>query len=391
MERLVVEPQLRAVAERFTLGGRVLSAVPFGDGHINATYVVVTESGGAPRRRYVLQRINRAVFHDPEAVVRNVERVIGHIAPKVREEGGDPEREVLKLIPTLGGDAFLRDSEGEIWRCYAMVEGATSRSTLADPDQAYTVAKAFGRFLRRLSDFPADALAVTIPGFHDAPRHMRVLRDTMREDPLDRARGTFAELEFIESRQDVIGSWAHLRSFGELPTRAIHNDTKISNVLVDDETGRGICVIDLDTVMPGSALVDIGDCARSALTRIETGGQDLELFGAVVRGYLSEIGALLAEVEIEQIVEATRLIALELGIRFLSDFIAGDRWFPVALPTDNLDRCRGQLDIVRRIEEGEAEMQEVVRCAAVRGGTQGRGSTTADALRFRIDGGRTRT
>ncbi len=390
MERLVVEPQLRAVAERFTLDGDVLSVAPFGDGHINATYEVVMESGGAPAHRYVLQRINRAVFHDPGAVVRNVERVIGHIAAKVREEGGDPEREVLKLIPTLGGDPFLLDSEGEIWRCYAMIEGATARSTLAGPDQAYTVAIVFGRFLRRLSDFPADALAITIPGFHDAPRHMRVLRDTMREDPLDRARGTFAELEFIESRQDVIGSWADLQSSGELPTRAIHNDTKISNVLVDDETGRGICVIDLDTVMPGSALVDIGDCARSALTRIETGGHDLEFFGAVVRGYLSEIGALLAEVEIEQIVEATRLIALELGIRFLSDFIAGDRWFPVALPMENLDRCRGQLDIVRRIEESEAEMQEVVRRAAVRGGTR-RGSTTADALRFRIDGGRART
>jgi len=391
MGHLVVGSQLRAVVEQFTLDGDVLSVSPLGDGHINATYVVATESGGAPRRRYVVQRINRAVFLDPEAVVRNVERVIGHIAPKVCEEGGDPEREVLKLIPTLGGDAFLRDSEGEIWRCYAMIEGATARSTLTDPDQAHTVAKAFGRFLRRLSDFPADALAITIPGFHDTLRHMRVLRDTMREGPLNRVRGTFAEIEFIKSRQDVIETWMDLLSSGELPTRAIHNDTKISNVLVDDETGRGICVIDLDTVMPGSALVDIGDCARSALTRIETGGQGLELFGAVVRGYLSEIGALLAEVEIEQIVEATRLIALELGIRFLSDFIAGDRWFPVALPTENLNRCRGQLDIVRRIEESEAEMQEVVRRAAVRRGTRRRGSTTTDALRFRIDGGRTRT
>ena len=212
----------------------------------------------------------------------------------------------------------------------------------------------------------------------------------MREDPIDRARGIRPEFVFIESRQDVIGSWADLLSSGELQTRAIHNDTKISNVLVDDETGCGVCVIDLDTVMPGSPLVDIGDCARSALTRIQTGDQDLEVFGAVVRGYLSEIGATLAEVEIAQIVEATRVLALELGIRFLADFIAGDRRFPAAHPAENLGRCRDQLDIVRGIEESEAEMQEIVRRAAVRGRTRRR-STTVDALRFRFDGGRTRT
>ena len=391
MERLVVESQPRAVAERFQLDGHVLSAVPLGDGHINATYVVAMESRGDPGRRYVLQRINRAVFHDPEAVIRNVERVIGHLGSKVREEGEDPEREVLELIQTLDGHAFLRDKEGEVWRCYAMIESATARSTLADPGQAYTVAKAFGRFLRRLSDFPPRELEITLPGFHDATLHLEALRDVVQRDPQNRVKEARDELAFIEDRQAIIAAWRDLLSPGELPTRAIHNDTKISNVLVDDETSRGICVIDLDTVMPGSALVDIGDCARSALTRIETGGQDLEVFGAVVRGYLGEIGALLAEVEIEQIVEATRLIALELGIRFLSDFIAGDRWFPVALPTENLDRCRGQLDMVRRIEESEAEMQEVVRRAAVRGGTRRRGSMTADAPRFRIDGGRTRT
>ena len=384
------ESELRAVVERFTLDGDVLSISPLGEGHINATYVAATESGGIARRRYVLQRVNRAVFRDPEAVIRNVERVTKHLGSKVREEGGNAEREVLKLIPTLGGDPSLRDSGGEIWRCYAMIEGAAARSKLAGPDQAYSVAKAFGRFLRRLSDFPTDALAITIPGFHDTPRHLRVLREAMREDPVDRARGIRPEFVFIESRQDVIGSWADLLSSGELRTRAIHNDTKITNVLVDDETGCGICVIDLDTVMPGSPLVDIGDCARSALTRIQTGEQDLEVFGAVVRGYLSEIGATLAEVEIAQIVEATRALALELGIRFLADFIAGDRWFPAAHPAENLGRCRDQLDIVRGIEESEAKMQEIVRRAAVRGRTRRR-STTVDALRFRFDAGRTRT
>jgi Ser/Thr protein kinase RdoA (MazF antagonist) len=391
VERLVVKPQPTAVAERFALHGRVLSAGPLGDGHINATYVVVTDSEGHRDRRYVLQRINRAVFRDPEAVIRNVERVIEHIGSKVREEGREPGGEVLELIRTLDGDASLRDSEGGVWRCYAMIEGATARSTLAGPDQAYTIAKAFGRFLRRLSDFPPHELEITIPGFHDTARHLRALRDVAQWDPKSRVREARDELAFIEDRRDTIAAWADLLSSGEFPTRAIHNDTKISNVLVDDGTGCGICVIDLDTVMPGSVVIDIGDCARSALTRVETGGQDSEVFGTVIRGYLSEIGALLAEVEIDRIVEATRLLALELGIRFLADFIAGDRWFPVVQLTENLSRCCGQLNIVRRIEESEAEMREIVRRAAIGGRTRRRGSRTADALRFRIDGGRTRT
>ena len=386
-----MESQPRAVAERFQLDGRVLSAAPLGDGHINTTYVVAAESRGGPGRRYVLQRINRAVFRDPEAVVRNIERVIGHLGSKVREEGGDPEREVLELIPTLDGHAFLRDNEGEVWRCCAMIENATARSTLADPDQAYTVAKAFGRFLRWLSDFSLRELEITLPGFHDTALHLEALRDVVRRDPHNRVKEARDEFAFIEDHREVIAAWSDLLSSGELPTRAIHNDTKISNVLVDDGTGRGICVIDLDTVMPGTALVDIGDCARSALTRIESRGQDLEVFGAVVRGYLGEIGALLAEAEIEQIVEGTRVIGLELGIRFLSDFIAGDRRFPVALPAENLNRCRGQLNIVRGVEESEAKMQEIVRRAAVHGGTRRRGSTAVDALRSRIDGGRART
>jgi Ser/Thr protein kinase RdoA (MazF antagonist) len=272
-----------------------------------------------------------------------------------------------------------------------MIEGATARSTLADPQQAYTVANAFGRFLRRLSDFPPHELEITLPGFHDATLHLEALRDVVDRDPHRRREEAHGDLAFIEDRRDVIATWTDLLSSGELPTRAIHNDTKISNVLADDETGCGICVIDLDTVMPGSVVIDIGDCARSALTRVKTRGQDLEVFGAVVHGYISEIGGLLAEAEIERIVEATRLLALELGIRFLSDFIAGDRWFPVAQPAENLDRCRGQLRIVRGIEKSEPEMQEIVRRAAVRRHGQRRGSTTIDALRFRVDGGRSRT
>jgi len=381
-----VESRSRSVAERFAVGGRIVSVAPLGDGHINATYEVRTASDHG--RRYVLQRINRGVFRDPGAVIRNAERVIRHIEGKVREEGRDPEREVLQLIPTLDGGAFLRDGEGEIWRCYAMIEGATAHSTLAGPDRAYTVARAFGRFLRWLADFPPHELEITLPGFHDTPGHLRALREATRSDRRDRLGEVGDELAFAEDRREAIVARAARLSAGGLPVRAIHNDTKISNVLVDDGTGRGICVIDLDTVMPGSAVVDIADCARSALTRVERPGRDPEVFAAVVRGYLAEIGGLLSEAEVELIVEGTWTIALELGIRFLTDFIVGDRWFPVAYPTENLNRCRGQLRVVQRIEKNEAEWGEIVRRAASRGPMR-RGPTT-DALRFRVDGGRTR-
>lgn len=382
MVRLAVEPVPGNVVERFALGGRVLSAAPLGEGHINATYLIATESECGTGRRYVLQRINRAVFRDPKSVIRNVKRVIAHLGSKVREEGGNPEREVLNLIPTQEGAAFLCDAEGEVWRCYAMIEGATARSTLTGPDQAFTVAKAFGRFLRQASDFPADALAVTIPGFHDASRHMQALHHSVRDDPLDRASGTLEEFEFIEEHRGLIETWAGLRSSEDVPTRVVHNDTKIDNVLVDDDSGLGICIIDLDTVMPGTALVDVGDCARSALTGPEDIGRplDLAIFDAVIRGYLDEAGGLLTDAEIEHTVFATRLIALELGIRFLADHIAGDRWFPVADPSENLDRCRAQLDLVRGIEGNEDEMVGIVRRASRSRRRRRRGPRTTDGL-----------
>jgi len=255
--------QLRLVAERFALDGKIESIVPLGEGHINATFTVTTGSGGT-RRRYVLQRINRGVFPDPEAVIRNVERVTGHVRSKVLDEGGDPDREVLRLLRTVDGGAFHRDVEGEVWRCCAMIEGASAHTALAEPARVRAVAGAFGRFLRRLSDYPADRLEITLPGFHDTGYHLRTLRDAVGADPFDRLFEVGEELAFIEEREDAVSAWTDLLSSGELPRRVVHNDTKVNNVLIDDDSRRGICVIDLDTVMAGSAVTDVGDLARSA-------------------------------------------------------------------------------------------------------------------------------
>jgi len=352
----------RAVARQFALGNRVISVAPLGGGHIHETYVVVAASGTL-RRRYILQRINRWVFPDPVAVVRNIEHVTKHILAKLCAEGGDVEREVLALIPTRRENSCFRDDEGEVWRCYAMIEGASVQSALADADQVRAAAGAFGRFLRQLSDFPANVLIEPIHGFHDAARHMTALQAAVRSDPADRAHEVLGELQFIEECRPVIETWMDLLTSGTLPTRVTHNDTKVDNILIDERSGRGICVLDLDTVMPGSALIVIGDCARSALTGNEDAGMavDTMRFAAVLQGYLEEAGDLLSDAEIANIVLATRAIALELGIRFLTDHIEGDRWFPVESSSQNLLRCRVQLHLARCLGENEERMLAIVR------------------------------
>ena len=390
----MVELQARTVAERFALDGDVLTVEPHGDGHINATYVVTAGSEPTPRCRYVLQRINRRVFRDPEAVIRNIERVTRHLRLRITGEGGDPERGVVRLIPTSeGGDSFVRDDCGEVWRCLAMIERASALSTLTRPKQARAVASAFGRFLRYLSDCPVHELTLTLPGLHATAGQLAALDDVVHADPLGRLPEAGEELAFIEARRGAIRTWKELLSSGVGSVRVIHNDTKVSNVLVDERSGRGVCVIDLDTVMPGSALIDIGDLARSVLTGPEDTGRgvDLGLFDAAIRGYLDETAALLAEAEIENIVPATRLIALELGIRFLVDYLGGDRWFPVQKPVGNLARSRVQLKLAREIEGRDDEMRRIVCRAVARSRRRrGRGPTTDDAIRFRFDGGRAR-
>jgi Ser/Thr protein kinase RdoA (MazF antagonist) len=360
-----VKTALRQVVARFALAGAVESIDPHGAGHINDTYEITARSRGGVTRRFILQRINRNVFFDPEAVMHNIEQVIDHLAVKVREEGGEADREIPALVPADDGRSFVRDAESGVWRCFARIEGATAHATVVDPARVRTVAATFGRFLRRMADFPADRLEVSIPEFHDARAVLRSFRDTVHLDSLGRAGAAAAECRFVEAQADLMAEWGEWIASVRTPTQAVHNDTKVNNVLIDDESGNGLCVIDLDTVMAGSRLVDIGDCARSVLTGLETTGQplDLRLFEAVVRGFAEEVGGLLSDEEVERIALATRAIALELGTRFLSDYLAGDRWFPASGPAENLERSRVQFDLVRDIGLHEVEMKEIVRGA----------------------------
>ena len=352
------------IAARFALGGEVTSVVRHGSGHIHQTHEVEVRTGEGATRRFILQRIHRGVFPDPEAVIRNAERVIEHLRQRVREEGGDPDREVPALVRSTAGRGFVRDAQGALWRCYVRIEGATAHATaVGEPARVQSIAEAFGRFLQRMDDVPPNRMEEVLPRFHDGVGVLRTFREAAHRDSCGRARDLAAERRFVEERAALTSMWAGVSASGRIRRRIVHNDTKLDNVLIDDATGRGLCVIDLDTVMGGFAVVDMADCARSALTGPEDvgGAFDLRQFRAVVEGFAKGMGETLPAIDLDLVVAATRAIALELGTRILTDHLLGDRWFAVSYPEQNLKRARVQFELVGAIEQHAVEMEDLVR------------------------------
>jgi len=357
---------LSHIAARFAIEGEVVSVAPHGDGHIHDTYVAVARLRSG-RRCYILQHINTDIFPDPAAVMRNIIRVTAHLERKVRADGGDPEREVVRVIPTNEGRSHFADPGGEVWRCFAKVENTSSHAVLSRPEEARAVTGAFGRFLRRIADMPSDSLAVPLEDFHDPSKALDRLRGIATMDPVGRARGVRTVLCEIERRAQCLDQWKALCVRSGASTRAVHNDPKVDNVLVDSVTGCGLCVIDLDTVMPGLVATDIGDGVRSVLTGHEGVGRpfDLRLFDAAVRGFFEGLGDSIDEAEIAQIVPASQLMTYELVIRFLADYIAGDRWFRASSRYANLQRARVQLALLQAMEANADEMTQAVERAAM--------------------------
>jgi Ser/Thr protein kinase RdoA (MazF antagonist) len=348
---------LKNIVERFRVGGEVTSVEPLGSGHIHDTYAstVLTAAGTA---RFVHQRINRSVFPSPERLQENVVRVTSHLRRKIAAEGGDPERETLTVVPTRDGGNLHEDSLGESWRTFRFVENARTLDVPGSPKHAYEIAAAFGRFLRRVADLPGPRLHETIPGFGDTRARIDAFREALEADRLGRAAAVGAEVEFVRAREGLAAVLPTLLEQRLVPERIVHHDTKVDNVLIDEDTGRGICVIDLDTVMPGSVLHDFGDMVRLGATRAAEDEKDLslvsvdeELFEGLVRGYMDEAGPVLTAGEIEHLVEAARITAFVVGVRFLTDHLAGDTYFRILREGHNLDRCRVQFALVRDLEE----------------------------------------
>lgn len=358
---------VEAVGRHFQIAGRFEGAAPRGSGHINDTYAA-TYLDGEQRRHYIHQRINHHIFRDPAAMMDNIARVTRHVQQKLAgTPGAQPTRESLTLIPARDGAAYHVDADGYFWRTYLLVEEAVSLDTVSQPEQAYEAACAFGQFQQQVADLPGPRLHETIPAFHHTPLRYQALITALRRDVQGRARSARAEIAFAEAHEPLSRILVELQARGLAPERITHNDTKINNVLLDRATGRGLCVIDLDTVMPGLSLYDFGDLVRTAVSPAAEDERDLAkvqvrlpFFEALVRGYLRGAGSTLTATEVEHLPEAGMLISFETGLRFLTDHLAGDTYFKIHRPDHNLDRCRTQFALVAQLEQNLDALRAIV-------------------------------
>lgn len=361
---MTMKHDVGAIVRQFYIHGELRSAEPYGSGHINDTYRAVVDQAGT-QNRYILQRINHGIFKQPVALMENILRVTQHVAVKL---AGEPEvsRRVLTLVPARSGQPYHQDEQGNYWRAYLFIERARTLDAVESQRQAYEAAKAFGQFQMLLSDLPLPRLSDTIPDFHHTPKRFAALERAIERDAHNRAAAARPEIELALQRASITSVLLDAR----LPERVTHNDTKLNNVMLDDTTGEGICVVDLDTLMPGLSLHDFGDMVRTTTSPAKEDERDLAkvtmqlpMFEALVRGYLASAGELLTGAEKQLLPFAGRLITFEIGIRFLTDFLDGDTYFKVHRDGHNLDRCRTQLKLVESIEQQEEAMTRVVEAA----------------------------
>ncbi|MCI2046552.1 MAG: aminoglycoside phosphotransferase family protein [Faecalibacterium sp.] len=353
---------LREAEQAFDFGGAVCAAEHYGAGHINDTYAVRRADG---TKRFILQRINTDTFTDPAGLMENICGVTAYLRRAIIAAGGDPERETLNVIAAKTGAPFFTDSEGGAWRAYAFVEDTICLQKVENEQQFDTAARTFGHFQRQLAGYPAASLHETIAHFHDTPARYANLERAVKADPLGRAAGVAAELAFVRAREKDCRVLTDLLAAGELPLRVTHNDTKLNNVLIDRATGRGICVIDLDTVMPGLSLYDFGDSIRFGANDCAEDEPDqskvhfsLHLYQVFARGFLAAAGDALTQAEKTYLPWGAKLMTLECGMRFLTDYLEGDHYFKISRPEQNLDRARTQFTLVKGMEDVWAAMQE---------------------------------
>lgn len=361
------EKLLNEALAAYDFGGQLVGAVRYGSGHINDTFVVHTQPGEDPCRRFILQRISSAAFKHPDEVMANIVGVTSFLGEKIKEAGGNPARETMSVWATKSGENFYTDSEGGAWRVYPFVEDTICLQKAETPELFAASARAFGKFQRMLKDYPADTLYETIPKFHDTEDRLAKLKAAVAADVMGRVKEVGPELKFVQEREaDCSVALSALRD-GRLPLRVTHNDTKLNNILIDRESGEGICVIDLDTVMPGLAINDFGDSIRFGanhsaederdLTKVNF---DLELFDVYAAGFLEGAGGALTETELDYLPWGAKLMTLECGIRFLTDYLEGDHYFRNHREGQNLDRCRTQFKLVSDMEAAWDDMKAVV-------------------------------
>jgi len=345
-------------AYEFQTDGNLIFGTPYGNGHINMTSLLLDNTG----RLYVMQKINQNVFRKPHDVMENVQAVTNYLKPRVSES-----RKSLCLVPVKTGQDWLVDDDGEYWRMYYFIHDSVCLQQAKDPRDFKESGFAFGNFQRQLSDFPAATLHETIPHFHDTPNRYKHFREVLKADAHGRAKNAASEIDFALARESYSGTLMALLASGDMPLRVTHNDTKLNNVLFDRYTRKSICVVDLDTVMPGLSVNDFGDSIRYGAS---TGAEDerelskvslsLPLFEAYTAGFLQACGESLTQCEVHHLRDGAKIITLECGLRFLTDYLDGDGYFGAKREGHNLDRCRTQFKLVSEMERAWDEMMEVV-------------------------------
>ena len=357
------QEQVLNVCSRFAFNGVVTDLKICGNGHINSTYIVSAESG----KRYILQILNTAIFKDPVGVMNNIIAVTDHIRKGMAESGEDAERGTMRVVLTKDGQNGYTDPEGRFWRAYDFVEGTVCRLTVDSPETFARVGEAFGDFQRRLSDFDASRLVESIPNFHNTKKRYADFLAAVERNAAGRVDSVGNEIKFIIDRADKCALIVDALESGDLPLRVTHNDTKLSNILLDEMTEEAVCIIDLDTVMPGSSLYDFGDSIRTGAASAAEDEPDLdkvhflpEMFKAYTRGFIKGTGGALTEKELTMLPDGGYIITLEQAIRFLGDYLDGDTYYHTDYPDHNLVRARTQLKLVTETEACMNELRAFV-------------------------------
>jgi hypothetical protein len=362
------EQQLQEVSKQFQIYGDILYAEPTKIGHINETYMATYNQGGT-LVRYIHQKINQTVFKDPLAVMDNLMRVTTHLRRRLEAEGArDVTRKALTIVPARDGKSYFCNGSGDYWRTFVFVERAQTFESVQTPRQAYEAGRAFGRFQHLLVDLPGKRLVETIPHFHHTRRRFEALLKAVALDQYHRAAVAAREIDFALKHEIIVDVLQKALDRGEIPERVAHNDTKFNNVMLDWESGEALCVLDLDTVMPGSVLYDFGDMVRTTTSPTLEDEKDLSkvvmqmpMFEALAHGYLESAAPFLTQAERAYLVFSGSLITFTIGLRFLTDFLSGDKYFRIHRPEHNLDRCRTQFRLVESIDDQEPEMQRMVK------------------------------
>ncbi len=361
------EQQLTDISKQFQIYGEILHAETCKIGHINETYSATYAQGGTSVR-YIHQKINQNVFKKPSAVMSNVMRVTNHLRKKLEEQNvGHITRRCLTIVPTRKGTPLFRDRDGNFWRTFVFVEGVQTFEAVESPQQAFQAGKAFGHFQSQLVDLPGDRLHETIPDFHNTRKRFDSLLKATDSDHVNRAKEAAPEIEFALKREKIVSIILNALARKKIPERVTHNDTKFNNVMLDVATGEAMCVVDLDTVMPGCALYDFGDMVRTTTSptledelNLSQVRMQMPMFKKLAEGYYATAGKFLTKNEKALVAFSGKLITFEIGIRFLTDHLAGDTYFRIHRPGHNLDRCRTQFKLVESIEKQEEAMQRFV-------------------------------